>query len=65
MCKFYASYASKVALTIPIGDKKVEQPQLEKMLVRGFMVDISAAAIHRVLFGPNYIAHVSIVDCYK
>ncbi|KAF3627956.1 hypothetical protein FXO38_28496 [Capsicum annuum] len=40
-----------------------EQTQLEKILVREVIIDISATIIHRGLFRPDYVALISIEEC--
>lgn len=67
--ELYAFYHAILLLTMPKSRgfmRYIKYPQLEQTLVKGVMIDILEAKIHRVLLRPDYVAPTSIAECdYK
>ncbi|KAF3625770.1 hypothetical protein FXO38_29593 [Capsicum annuum] len=64
--EFYESYRATVVLSMrhhPSLIKFARQPQLDHTLVKGVRVDVRKKTISRVMLGPNYVTHISIVKC--
>lgn len=52
--EFYANYQAHLENMCREGEKAADQPLLDKVPVRGVIVDISEATINRFLHGPNF-----------
>lgn len=62
--EFCLNYQARLENICKEGEKSADQPLLDKVLVRGIMVDVSEATINRFLHGPNFTPQATSPNFY-
>ncbi|KAM3217714.1 putative protein isoform X1 [Capsicum annuum] len=60
--EFFASYAASLSSSTPKGQLVKNQPPMDRVQVRGRLVDISERTIQRLLFGTEFKAPTSTAE---
>lgn len=62
--EFYANYQATLENMCKKGEKAADMPNLNKISIRGVMVDLSDSTINRFLHGPNFTPQATSPEFY-